>query len=100
LLGGVDGVVFVADASPDRLRANQDSLQELADHLELQGRTLDELPMIVQVNKMDQSGDKDANEIAASIGGADLPVVEAVAVQGVGVAQTLRDIVQRVTQSI
>ncbi len=98
--GGVDGVVFVADATPNRLRANQDSIQELADHLELQGRSLDELPLVVQVNKMDQSGGVALEELLSRVGGGDAPAVEAVAVQGVGVGETLREIARRVTRAI
>lgn len=100
MLGGIDGVVFVADASPDRLRANQESIQELAEHLERQGRTLDDVPLVLQVNKMDQSGGADAEEVASRIGGSAWPVVEAVAIRGVGVRETLREVVQRVTRAI
>jgi len=100
MLGGVDGVVFVADASPDRLRANQESIQELAEHFERQGRSLENVPLVLQANKMDQSGDVSAVEVAARLGGADWPVVEAVAVRGVGVRETLREIVQRVTRAL
>ena len=100
MLSGVDGVVFVADASPDRLRANQESLQELAEHLERQGRALDDVPVVVQVNKMDQAGDVTATEIATSIGAGAWPVVQSVAVRGVGVRETLRQIVQRVAHAI
>lgn len=100
MLGGVDGVVFVADAAPDRLKANQDSIQELAEHLEQQGRSLDALPIVVQVNKMDRAGELSADDVASRIGGTGWPVVEAVAVQGVGVRETLQHVVQRVTRAI
>lgn len=100
MLGGVDGVVFVADASPDRLRANQESLQELAEHLEQQGRALETVPIVVQVNKMDQAAGQDAAEIARQLGAGAWPVVEAVAVRGVGVRQTLERIVRDVAHAL
>lgn len=100
MLGGVDGVVFVADASPDRIRANQESIQELAEHVERQGRTLADLPIVVQVNKMDQSDGESSADVAGRIGGDSWPVVDAVAVRGIGVGETLREIVQRVTRSL
>lgn len=100
MLGGVDGVVFVADATPDRLQANLDSLRELGDLLERQGSSLDALPFVVQVNKMDQVVNATAGEIVARIGGADAPVVEAVAIRGVGVSQTLCEIMRLVTRAI
>lgn len=100
MLSGVDGVVFVADASPDRLRANQESLQELAEHLERQGRVLDEVPVVVQVNKMDRAGDITSADIASRIGAGGWPVVQSVAVRGVGVRETLQQVVQRVARAI
>jgi signal recognition particle receptor subunit beta len=100
MLSGVDGLVFVADATPDRLRDNRASLEELADHLALQGRSLDDVPLVVQVNKMDQAAGEVASDVASSIGGGGWPVVEAVAVRGVGVPETLREIVQRVARAI
>lgn len=100
ILSGVDGIVFVADASPDRLRANQESLEELADHLERQRRRLDDMPIVLQVNKMDQAGTQTGSDIAARIGAGDWPVVESVAIRGVGVRETLQQIVQRVAHAI
>jgi signal recognition particle receptor subunit beta len=100
MLGGVDGVVFVADASPDRLVANRESLQELAEHLEGQGRTLDDVPIVVQVNKMDQASGMTATDHASRIGGSGWPVVEAVAVRGVGVRETLERIVRLVAHAL
>lgn len=100
MLAGVDGVVFVADSSPDRQRANQESLQELAEHLERQGRVLGEVPVVVQVNKMDQANGVPSEETASRIGAGDWPVLEAVAVRGVGVRETLQLIVKQVAHAI
>lgn len=100
MLSGVDGVVFVADASPERLRANQESFQELADHLERQGRSLADMPIVVQINKMDRAEDRTASDIASQIGAEDWPVVDAVAVRGVGVKETLKHIVRQVARGL
>ena len=100
MLAGVDGLVFVADSSPDRQRANQESLQELAEHLERQGRVLGEVPVVVQVNKMDQANGVPSEETASRIGAGDWPVLEAVAVRGVGVRETLQLIVKEVARAI
>jgi mutual gliding-motility protein MglA len=100
MLSGVDGVVFVADASPQRLRANQESLQELAGHLERQGRSLADMPIVVQINKMDRAEDRTASDIASQIGTEDWPVIDAVAVRGVGVRETLKDIVRQVARGL
>lgn len=100
MLAGVDGVVFVADAAPDRVDANRQSLDELREQLERQGRSLDAIPAVFQVNKMDRAGEEDAEAIAARIGGGGLPVVEAVAVRGIGVRETLQQVVQRVAHAL
>ena len=100
MLAGIDGIVFVADASPDRLDANRASLDELREQLARQGHALDATPVVLQVNKMDRAGADDAAEIADRIGGGALPVVEAVAVRGVGVRETLQQVVQRVAHAL
>ncbi|HEU0163493.1 MAG TPA: ADP-ribosylation factor-like protein, partial [Thermomicrobiales bacterium] len=53
ILGGADGIVFVADASEERLAANEASVDELGEHLESYGHTFDDLPVVFQFNKTD-----------------------------------------------
>ncbi|MEJ7839783.1 MAG: gliding-motility protein MglA, partial [Thermomicrobiales bacterium] len=53
ILGGADGVVFVADASADQLDANRAFLTELDEHLVYYGRDLKAFPLVFQFNKMD-----------------------------------------------
>jgi signal recognition particle receptor subunit beta len=100
MLAGIDGIVFVADASPDRLDANRESLDELREQLARQGRALDTIPAVIQINKMDRAGDEDAVALADRIGAGPLPVVEAVAVRGIGVRETLQQVVQRVAHAL
>jgi mutual gliding-motility protein MglA len=100
MIAGVDGLVFVADASPDRLGANRESLDELREQVERQGRSIHDVPIVLQVNKMDRAMGTDAREIAREIGGEDLPIVEAVAVRGIGVRETLQQVVQRVAHAL
>lgn len=53
ILRGVDGVVFVADSAPNRLRANAESLRNLRENLAEHGLSLADLPYVIQVNKRD-----------------------------------------------
>lgn len=53
ILRGVDGIVFVADSAPNRLRANAESLRNLRENLKEYNLSLDEIPMVIQVNKRD-----------------------------------------------
>lgn len=53
ILRGVDGIIFVADSAPNRLRANAESMRNLRENLEEYNLTLDEVPMVIQFNKRD-----------------------------------------------
>ena len=53
ILRGVDGIVFVADSGPDRLRANAESLRNLRENLQEYNLTLGEIPYVIQINKRD-----------------------------------------------
>ena len=44
ILRGVDGVVFIADASPSRLRANAESLRNLRENLDEYNLNLGDIP--------------------------------------------------------
>lgn len=100
MLSGVDGIVFVADASPERHDANRASLEELREQLARQDRSLESMPAVLQVNKMDRAGGEEAPAIATRISGGDLPLVEAVAVRGIGVRETLEHVVQRIAHAL
>ncbi|MEO0445127.1 MAG: ADP-ribosylation factor-like protein [Verrucomicrobiota bacterium] len=56
VLRGADGLVFVADSSPDRVEANAEALQILEENLRGNGLTLEELPFVLQYNKRDVEG--------------------------------------------
>lgn len=53
ILRGVDGVVFVADSAPNRLRANAEALRNLRDNLSEYGLSAAEVPLVLQLNKRD-----------------------------------------------
>ena len=53
ILRGVDGIVFVADSAPNRLRANAESLRNLRENLKEYNLVLEEIPHVIQINKRD-----------------------------------------------
>ncbi len=53
ILRGIDGVVFVADSSPTRLRANAESFRNLRENLAEYKIALEDIPHVIQVNKRD-----------------------------------------------
>lgn len=53
ILRGVDGIIFVADSAPNRLRANAESLRNLRENLVEYSLKLENVPLVVQYNKRD-----------------------------------------------
>jgi hypothetical protein len=53
VLKGVDGVVFVADSREERRQKNRISLKSLHDNLKFYGRSIFNIPLVMQYNKRD-----------------------------------------------
>ena len=100
ILAGADGVVFVADADRARLQANLASLAELEQHLEHYQRSVRDVPIVLQYNKVDLPVASSRSQLDAALNPAGWPVQEAIATQGNGVAETLATISKLVARSI
>ncbi len=96
VLKGVDGVVFVADSQRPMLQANIDSFRNLEENLAEMGLSVDTLPIVLQFNKRDLPDILSIDEMNAALNRAQWPHVEACAVSGPGVFETLKEI-SRVT---
>lgn len=94
MLRGVDAVVFVADAQRDRIADNERSLLELAQSLEKQGRSLDDLPLVLQYNKTDLATALPRAQLDARYNPRAVPAFTAAAKTGHGVAESLQAIVR------
>ena len=95
VLAGADGVVLVLDSAAAALDRNHETVADLRKHLAANGLRAD-TPIVVQANKRDLP---DAMEVAAllsALGLKHLPCIEGVAVNGVGVFETLKRIVAEV----
>src|SRR5579884_822591 len=90
VLSGADGAVFVADAQRDRLEDNAASLRELTENVAAQGKTLGDLPLVLQYNKMDLPAALPAAALDRQLNRIGAPRVEASAIAGQGVVETLR----------
>jgi signal recognition particle receptor subunit beta len=100
LLDQVDGIVFVADASPDRLQENLASWAELQNMLASYGRALGEIPLVVQYNKRDRTDAYALEDLHRKLDPRGAAVFEAVASEGTGVLQTLSTISKRVIRAL
>ncbi len=91
VLKGVDGIVFVADSQMAMLDANIESLGNLRENLHEIGVDLDELPLVLQLNKRDLPNIAPIGVMTNALDPDDkLDFVEAVASVGTGVFETLK----------
>ena len=91
VLKGVDGVVFVADSQLAMLDANVESFNNLKDNLAEIGLELDDIPLVLQLNKRDLPNVATADAIVGALDGdRKYEWVEAVASRGEGVFETLK----------
>jgi signal recognition particle receptor subunit beta len=107
VLKGVDGVVFVADSMEVQREANKESVQNLRDNLADDNLDLDEMPLVIQLNKRDLEGSvipvlsqKVMSDDLNSMLKTPVPVIPASALQGPGVFETLREISKITIKSV
>src|SRR5436190_9863985 len=93
VLKGVDGIVFVADSQKAMLDANVESFKNLRENLAEIGLELDDIPLVVQLNKRDLPNIADVNTILDTLDPErKYEHSEAVAAKGDGVFETLKQI--------
>ena len=96
ILRGVDGIVFVADSQEQRMDANVEALENLMSNLREHGYDFNKIPYVLQLNKRDLPNILPVDMLATELRKKSEPVVEAVAFQGVGVFETLKEIAKQV----
>lgn len=92
ILKGVDGLVFVADSQRERFEANIESIADMIENLKEYRIDFATLPYVLQLNKRDLPNITPADELIQALRQKDEPVVEAVALKGDGVVDTLKSI--------
>ena len=91
VLKGVDGIVFVADSQVAMQEANVDSYRNLRENLNEIGLNLDDLPLVLQLNKRDLPNVASVDTIRDTLDPERRHEhIEAVAATGVGVFETLK----------
>ncbi|MDZ7371134.1 MAG: GTPase domain-containing protein [candidate division KSB1 bacterium] len=99
VLNGADALVFVADSQEGRMDDNLASLQDLEEKLALYGRSLRSVPWLIQYNKRDLPSALSLPLLQKRLNFFNVPYIEAVAVQGIGVMETLRLVIHLALQS-
>ena len=100
VLKGVDGIVFVADSQEVALEANIESFQNLKQNLEELNQPIEKIPFIFQYNKRDLRNILSAEALDRHLNHGGYEVVEAAALHGVGVFETLRMISKKTLAAV
>ena len=96
ILRGVDGVVFVADSQEERMDANIEALDNLMENLNEHGYDFNNIPYVLQLNKRDLPNVMPIDALKRELMKRNEPVYEAVAYQGTGVFETLKEVARQV----
>ncbi len=95
ILKGADGIIFVANSDRDALVDNLISAQNLEQNLLMQNIEPASLPLVVQLNKQDLPSAAPVSELRESLSiPPQVAVYAAVATQGKGVYETLKEMVR------
>ena len=96
VLKGVDGIVFVADSQINRLDENLEAIKDLNEDLKELGFEPKDIPFVLQCNKRDLPEIVPVHTLKEHLGLNGIPTYESVAVEGVGVLDGLKSIVNNV----
>jgi signal recognition particle receptor subunit beta len=100
VLRGADGVVFVADSQSSMRESNIDSLENLRTNLRLNRIDPEKIALVFQYNKRDLPNVDSVDDMTEYMQPGRAPVVEAAAINGVGVTATLRAAVVRILDNL
>lgn len=101
ILKSVDAIVFVADSDPDKLEANIDNYQDMCDNLREYGMDLDRVPILLQYNKRDLPNAIPLEVLQDTLNPENKYIYfEAVATEGIGVKETLKQITKMAVSKI
>lgn len=100
LLDQVDGIVFVADSRVERIEENVASFEELRKSLADYGRTIEDMPLVIQYNKRDLADPFAIEELHRRLAVGNAAAFEAVATEGTGLLQTLSTISKKVIRTL
>ncbi len=98
VLRGVDGIVFVADSQAAKMDENIESLSDMYENLRETGIDSTEIPIVMQYNKRDLPEVSSIEVLEKTLNPDGRPYVEASAVSGTGVFDTLKRITKLVLE--
>ncbi len=100
VLRAADGVVFVANSAPTRANANVVSWHDMKSQMISNNLSIEHIPIVLQCNKQDLFGALALAEVKYLLRVQDLLSFPAVALNGVGVLDTLKAITRSVITNV
>jgi len=100
VLRGADGVVFVADSQPSMRESNLQSLENLRTNLRLNRLDPEKVALVFQYNKRDLPNADKVDDMTAYLKPVNAPVIEAAALNNIGVTATLRAAIARILENL
>ncbi len=98
VLTGADGIVMVFDSQRAREDANLETLENLKDNLHAHGKSLGEVPHVIQYNKRDLFDVTPIDELERSLNRHSAPSFSTIATSGDGVYESLEAITRAVME--
>jgi len=100
ILEGADGIVFVADSQKERHDANLDTLDDMLENMANYKLNVENFPLVFQYNKRDLPNILPVDVLRKDLNRWNKPDFEAIAIQGVGVLETFREITKEVLKKL
>jgi len=101
ILKGADGIVFVADSQIERYDENIESFENMIDNLQTYNLSIEKMPLVVQYNKRDLPNITSVDELQKILNAQNKwSYFEAVASQGIGVFETLKEVCKKVLMTL
>jgi hypothetical protein len=100
VLKGADGVVFVADSAPERMKENLESLDVLKKIMRGYGKSIKDLSGVLQCNKHDIDPALSLAEMENALNYGCFTVMLAVAIKGEGVLDSLFGLMKTVLKNL
>jgi len=100
VLQGADAVAFIADSRKSASEDNNAYWQNMLQNMAENDLDPEKVPVVIQLNKRDLPGTLDAQEVEDARARGKEPIVEAVAVRGEGVVETLHTVLDRAYQTL
>src|SRR3954447_9111273 len=98
VLTGADGLVMVFDSQSDRIDANSESLENLHENLTAHGRSLAEVPHVIQYNKRDLADALPISDLEQRYNRFAAPSFGSVAMTGEGIYEALESVTRAVLE--